>query len=97
MFFKTEKALLDFYFKILTEASRILKPKGICVFKCQDFTDSKTLMSHCKVFSWAELNGFYVKDLAILVNPRNKPTNNKLNQRHFRKIHTYFWVLEKVK
>lgn len=96
-YFTTEKTLLDFYFKILSEAYRILKPKGICVFKCQNFTDNKTLISHYKVFNWSELNGFYVKDLAILVNSKNKPTNNKLNQKHFRKIHTYFWILEKKK
>ena len=67
---------------------------GVLIFKCQDYTDSKTTMTHSLVYSWATEQGFYAKDLAILVKP-NKIYNGKTTQRHLRKIHTYFWVFIK--
>jgi len=82
------------YFDIIKEASRYLKQNGIMIFKCQDYTDVKTTMTHCLVKDLAEHWGFYAKDLAILVKP-NKITNPNTKQRHFRKIHTYFWVFQK--
>lgn len=84
------------YKGILKEAHRILAPKGILFFKCQDFTDSKTTMSHCYVWQWAQEQGFYAKDLAILNLPKNKVHNSKLTQRHLRKVHSYFWVFQKL-
>jgi hypothetical protein len=82
------------YKGILKEAYRILKKKGLLIFKCQDYTDSKTTMTHCLVYNWAVELGFYPKDLAILVKP-NKVTNPNTTQRHLRKIHTYFFVFIK--
>lgn len=79
------------YRGILTEAKRVLNNKGVLVFKCQDYTDSKTTMTHSLVYKWASELGFYAKDLAILVKP-NKVYNGNTKQRHLRKIHTYFWV-----
>lgn len=84
------------YKGILKEAYRILNKKGICVFKCQDYTDAKTTFVHCLVWQWAQEAGFYVKDL-VLLNLPNKVYNSKTNQRHFRKTHTYFFILEKRK
>ena len=86
--------LSKLYQGILNEARRILKPKGILIFKCQDYTDSKTTMTHALVYNWATELGFYAKDLAILVKP-NKVYNGNTTQRHLRKIHTYFWVFTK--
>ena len=83
------------YKGILKEAYRLLKPKGVLIFKCQDFTDSKTTMTHCLVYNWAIEQGFYAKDLAILWLPKNKIYNSKLIQRHLRKTHSYFWVFLK--
>ncbi len=82
------------YKGILKEAHRILNKNGILIFKCQDYTDSKTTMTHALVYNWAIEIGFYPKDLAILVKP-NKVTNPNTTQRHLRKIHTYFWVFQK--
>ena len=82
------------YENILKEAYRLLKRGGHLVFKCQDYTDSKTTMTHCIVYLLATTMGFYAKDLAILVKP-NKITNPNTTQRHLRKIHTYFWVFKK--
>ncbi len=88
--------LKDNYTAILKEARRVLKFNGVLVFKCQDFTDSKTTMTHSYVYNWAVTQGFYAKDLAILVRP-NKVCNTNTVQRHLRKIHTYFWVFKRRK
>ena len=93
---KDFEALEELYRGILKEAYRILKKGGICIFKCQDFTDSKTTMTHCEVWKWATEIGFYPKDLAILNLPKNKVANPNLIQRHFRKVHSYFWVFKKI-
>jgi tRNA G10 N-methylase Trm11 len=86
--------LEQLYFNIIKEALRYLKYNGIMIFKCQDYTDAKTTMTHCVVKDIAERWGFYAKDIAILVKP-NKITNPNTKQRHLRKIHTYFWVFQK--
>lgn len=83
------------YEAIIKEAHRVLGKKGILIFKCQDYTDSSTTMTHVHAYHLATLQGFYAKDLAILVKP-NKITNPNTTQRHLRKIHTYFWVFKKV-
>ncbi len=83
------------YKAILKESYRLLKKNGICIFKCQDYTDSKTTMTHCLVWQWAIEQGFYVKDLAILHLPVSKIYNGNLKQRHLRKKHCYFYVLER--
>ena len=83
------------YKDLLKEAYRVLKPNAILIFKCQDYTDSKTLMNHCYVWKWAMEIGFYPKDLAILWLPKNKVYNPNLIQRHLRKTHSYFWVFQK--
>jgi len=92
--YKGFEELKNVYIKIIKEAHRVLKNKGVLIFKCQDYTDSKTTMTHAFVYNWAIEQGFYAKDLAILVKP-NKVYNPNTTQRHLRKIHTYFWVFIK--
>ena len=87
------KKLQESYKALLKEAYRVIDKKGILVFKCQDYTDSKTTMTHAHVWQWAQEAGFYPKDLAIL-HLSNKIANNKLTQRHLRKHHSYFWVFQ---
>jgi len=93
-FYESLDQLKKSYFNLINEAYRILKKKGVLIFKCQDFTDSKTVFTHTIVQDIAERLGFYSKDIAILVKP-NKIYNGNLKQRHLRKIHTYFWVFIK--
>jgi len=94
--FKDFDELESLYKKIIFEAHRILKKRGVLFFKCQDYTDSKTTMVHCHVWEWAREIGFYAKDLAILNLPKGKVWNSNLIQRHTRKVHSYFWVFIKV-
>ena len=96
-FYNSNQDLIDGYKKLIQEAYRILADKGLLVFKCQDYTDSRTIMSHCIVYNLATELGFYAKDLAILNIPKSKVYNGNTKQRHFRKVHTYFWVFVKNK
>lgn len=95
MFHNGFEELKECYLGIIKEAYRVLDKKGILIFKCQDYTDGKTTMTHCFVWQWAIENGFYAKDIAILNLPKTKIYNGNLRQKHLRKTHCYFWVFEK--
>ena len=84
------------YIGIIREAYRVLSKNGILIFKCQDYTDNRSTMTHCLVWLWAVQNGFYAKDIAILNLPKSKIYNGSLQQRHLRKTHCYFWVFQKA-
>lgn len=83
------------YRAILKEAYRVLKFGGILIFKCQDFTDKLSTMTHCLVCQWATEVGFYAADLAVLESPIHKVFNGNKKQRHLRKTHVYFYVFKK--
>lgn len=86
--------LENMYRDSLKEFYRVLKKGGYLVFKCQDYTDSKTTMTHCLVYNWAIELGFYAQDLLILLSNK-RIYNPNLNQKHARKFHSYFWVFRK--
>lgn len=92
---KNFRKLQKLYKGILKEAYRLLEKKGTLIFKCQDYTDNISTMTHCLVYDWATELGFYAKDLAILHLEKGKIYNPKLRQRHLRKVHSYFWVFKK--
>jgi hypothetical protein len=95
--FSSEKELHQFYIDAMKEQYRLLKDNGILIFKCQDkISAGKQYMTHCFVINEATKIGFYVKDLIILL-AKNRIIANwqKANQKHFRKYHSYFLVLEK--
>lgn len=94
-FYNSFDELYVCYEDLLKEAKRVLRKGGILFFKCQDYTDSRTIIIHSTVYLLATKMGFYAKDLAILWLPKNKVSNNALIQRHLRKTHTYFWVFRK--
>lgn len=94
-YYESFNELEDSYVGMLRNAFLNLDNNGICIFKCQDFTDSKTILTHCHVWQWAIETGFYVKDIVIL-NKTNKVYNGSKKQRHFRKTHTYFFILQKT-
>ncbi len=93
--FDTWPKLCIMYQDSLKEFHRILKKKGILAFKCQDYTDSKTTMTHCLVYQWAKQIGFYPKDIFILIATGGRIYNPKLTQRHARKFHSYWWIFQK--
>lgn len=94
--FKTRTECLDFYRKSLAEFHRVLKHKGIVIFKNQDVicTDSHQLFTHCYIHQMAIEQGFYVKDLFILL-AKQRLMNPEHIQAHARKFHSYYFVLEK--
>jgi len=94
--FETWEQLELTYIGALKEFHRILKKKGIVAFKCQDYTDSKTTMTHCYVWKWAIENNFYPKDLFIRYRDYGPAYNKNLKQKHARKFHSYWFVLEKI-
>lgn len=88
--------LWAFYRDALTEFWRILRSKGIVVFKCQDMVSGSTqYLTHAFVINAAQEIGFYVKDLFILAATSVLFSPNMANQQHARKTHSYFLVLEK--
>jgi hypothetical protein len=87
--------LCAMYQNSLEEFHRVLNKKGILIFKCQDYTDSKTTMAHCLVWQWALKFGFYAKDLFILTAKGGRIYNPNLKQKHARKFHSYLFVFEK--
>ena len=95
--FPTEKELHSFYINSLKELYRILKLKGVLIFKCQDKISSGTqYLSHNLIINEAEKIGFYIKDIFILLAKQRIIADWQLkNQKNARKFHCYFLVLEK--
>jgi hypothetical protein len=51
--FASFEELRSMYQDSLTEFARILRPKGVLVFKCCDYTDKKSTFTHCLTWQWA--------------------------------------------
>lgn len=91
-----EKRLHQCYCDMLKEAYRVLKDKGILIFKCQDKVSSgRQYMSHVFICNAAMDGGFYPKDLFILLAKNRIVADWQRNQKHARKFHCYFWVFQK--
>lgn len=91
-------ALVDLYVRAGREAYRVLKPKGVCVVKCQDeVSANKQRLTHIEIVTAYESLGFYSKDLFVLMRT-NKPGISRLKtQVHARKNHSYFLVFQKIR
>lgn len=96
--YPNEKELHRFYIDSLTESYRLLKDKGILIFKCQDkISSGKQYMSHVFIMNEATKIGFYPKDLFILLSKNRLVADWQVkNQKNARKFHSYFWVFEKT-
>ena len=91
----TYRELIEHYMFSIVEAQRVLKPKGIMVFKCQDIIHNhKMHCTHNNVINMANDIGFRLKDLFILL-AKSRMTDNR-KQQHSRIWHSYFLVLEKL-
>lgn len=95
--YPNERALHQFYIDSMKEFYRLLRDRGILIFKCQDKVSSgKQYMSHVFIMNEAVKIGFYPKDLFILLAQNRIVANwQAQNQKNARKFHSYFWVFEK--
>lgn len=92
----TYDELADDYENSIKEFSRVLKKKGILVFKTQDIIHNhKMECTHAKSIVWAEAAGFRLKDLFVLGAKHRMAGPQKGQQRHSRVWHSYFLVFEK--
>jgi hypothetical protein len=93
--------LLEDYSAAISEAHRILKHKGVLVFKCQDTVHNHIFqLTHDRVWLLAEKQGFRLKDLFVLVATQHRlhvfaASHGRQTQRHARVFHCYFLVFEK--
>lgn len=83
----------------LSEFARVLKSKGVVVFKCQDIVHNHRLHStHANVMAWGAEHGFRLKDMFVLNAKHRMPRpNRKGPPQHARIFHSYFLVLEGAK
>lgn len=91
--------LWDFYHDALAEFYRVLKPRGIVVFKCQDGVSSGiNHNSHYHVENSAHALGFAYLDMFVLL-ARSVlwSPNVRGNQKHARKTHSFVYVFQKPK
>ena len=95
--YPTENELWKFYCDSLKEFQRVLKPKGVVIFKCQDKVSSgKQIIMHSKIINHAKKIGFRCEDLFVLLAKNRLVADWQLkNQKHARKFHSYFLVLIK--
>jgi DNA methylase len=94
---KYHDAVLDLYRRGGDEARRVLKPGGVLIVKCQDeVSANRQRLTHVEIINHYEANGFYTKDLFVVVR-RNRPAVSRLKkQAHARKNHSYFLVFVKI-
>jgi hypothetical protein len=93
--------LVAHYRGTIREAYRVLRKKGILVFKCQDIIHNhKMHCTHANILMWSD-GMFRLRDLFVLPAkhrmpiPQQSGTKKKI-QRHARIFHSYFMVLEKL-
>lgn len=82
------------------EAARVLRHKGVLVVKCQDIIHNHKMHStHINSVSWADQEGFRIKDIFILPAKSRMPlkaaAHGVQKQQHARIFHSYFLVFEK--
>ena len=94
--YKNIPVLWSMYSKALKEFYRILKDKGVLIFKCQDTIESsKQYLSEYKIIKEALNLGFYPKDKFILTARSRLVSPSQRKQQHSRKFHCYFLVFIK--
>lgn len=94
---KYHDAVLDLYYRAGEEARRVLRPGGVLIVKCQDeVSANRQRLTHVEIINRYEANGFYTKDLFVVVR-QNRPAVSRLKkQAHARKNHSYFLVFVKI-
>jgi DNA methylase len=94
---KWHDAVLDLYFKAGKEAARVLRDNGVFIVKCQDeVSANRQRLTHVELINEYEANGFYTKDLFVVVRLNQPGVSRLKKQVHARKNHSYFLVFVKV-
>ncbi len=97
-FINTMPELHSLYEDSLKEFSRVLIPRGILIFKCQDSVNGRrNYFTHVWVMNKAEEIGFRAIDLFVKLSKNVMRSWNHQNQNYARKHHCYFWVFKKMK
>lgn len=93
---KYHDAVLEAYLSVMPEVRRVLRPGGRFIVKCQDeVSANRQKLTHVELIWALEAQGFYCKDLFVVVR-RNIPVIARLlKQAHARKNHSYFLVFER--
>jgi tRNA G10 N-methylase Trm11 len=94
---KWHGAVTDLYFRAGAEASRVLRPKGVLIVKCQDeVSANRQWLTHVEIINHYEGLGFYTKDLFVIVRQNRAVIARLKKQVHARKNHSYFLVFVKT-
>ncbi|MGC8474841.1 MAG: DNA methyltransferase [Acetobacteraceae bacterium] len=93
---KYHDAVLQAYLSVVPEVKRILRADGSFIVKCQDeVSANRQKLTHVELIWAYEHQGFYCKDLFVVVR-RNTPIVSRLvRQEHARKNHSYFLVFQR--
>lgn len=95
---KYHEAVLELYYEGAKEASRVLKPEGIFIVKCQDeVCANRQRLTHVELINKYATMGFYCIDLFVVVRNGLPGVSRLIKQRHARKNHSYFLVFRKLK
>ena len=94
---KYHAAVLDLYFVAGREAFRVLRPYGVLIVKCQDEVSANLQhLTHVQIINRYCADGFYAKDLFVVVRTNRPAVSRMLRQEHARKNHSYFPVFIKT-
>lgn len=90
-------AVLELYLKAGVEARRVLRNHGVFVVKCQDeVSANRQRLTHVELINSFTGDGFYCKDLFVVVRPNRPGVSRLVRQEHARKNHSYFLVFIKL-
>lgn len=90
-------AVIDLYLRAGAEARRVLRNHGVFIVKCQDeVSANRQRLTHVELINAYTADGFYCKDLFVVVRPNRPVVARLLRQEHARKNHSYFLVFIKL-
>ena len=90
-------AVLELYLQAGVEARRVLRNHGVFIVKCQDeVSANRQRLTHVELINAYAADGFYCKDLFVVVRPNRPVVSRLLRQEHARKNHSYFLVFIKL-
>lgn len=92
---KTNKAILEVYYKGMIEAKRVLQTDGLLIVKCMDTIESsKQCWNHVSILNFGNEIGLTSIDLFVFIY-QHKPAIRHDFQLSARKNHSYFLVFRK--